>query len=348
MSGVTVEEIGLVHDGRPLRVATLVSRGGARMRILNLGGIVWSLEVPDAAGALSDVVLGYDDPADYLGNPHYLGALIGRYANRIGGAGFDLDGAHVQLTRNLGRHHLHGGARGFHKMVWDLRGFASNGTCGVELTHLSPHGTEGFPGNLETRVTYTLSDGNEWDVSWEATTDRPTPVNVTQHAYFNLAGHGTVVDHELKVAAAEWLPVDADQIPTGAVETVAGTPFDLRTPARLAERLGAPALAATRGYDHTLVLCPGAARAAVLRHPPSGRVLAVTTSEPALHLYTGNFLAGTVGKVGVPYAAHAGLCLETQHFPDAPNHAEFPSTILRPGALFTSRTRYAFSVMRPD
>lgn len=347
MTRPPLDPLGVHHEDGELMAVTLETPSGMRMRVLNLGGTVQSLHVPDADGALADVVLGYDDAAAYLADEHYLGGLVGRFANRIAGARFELDGAQVHVTANAGRHHLHGGERGFNKVLWAMRPFARRGARGVELEYASPGGEEGFPGTLLTRVTYTLTDGDAWEVEYLAESDRPTPVNLTQHSYFNLAGCGSVRDHLLRVDADRYLPHDAEQIPTGVIAPVKGTPFDLRDERGVGAVLDQPGLPA-HTLDHTFVLEERTtdgllAQAAELSHPPSGRVLAVTTTEPSVHVYAARHLVDLPGKSGQRYQPHGGLCLETQHFPDAPNQSAFPSTIVRPGAPFRSRTRFAFS-----
>lgn len=344
---MSLRTLGVLHEGQPLVAATIASPAGMRMRVLNLGGIVQSLELPAADGRTRDVVLGYDDPAAYLDDRYYLGALVGRYANRIGGAAFPLDGRTVRVTANQGRNHLHGGARGFDRVIWAMEPFDRPSARGVVLTYTSPDGEEGFPGTLRTRVTYTLTDELTWEVEFAAESDRPTPVNLTQHSYFNLGGEGTVRAHTLRVDADRYLPLDAEQIPTGQLAPVEGTAFDLRRARQLGELLDQPALAAS-SLDNSFVLRrrsqPDAmVDAAVLSDAASGLALAVSTTEPSVHCYAAKYLDDVPGKRGRRYGPHDALCLETQHFPDSPNHADFPSTIVRPGAPLRSRTRFAFS-----
>jgi aldose 1-epimerase len=341
-----IEPTGLIHEGHAIRVATITSPSGIQMRVLSLGGIVWSLEVPDHTGALADVVLGFDDPADYLRDVHYVGGIVGRYANRIRNACFTLDGQRVQLTANHGPHHLHGGARGFHRVPWQMEAIEQPGVCGVTLTYTSPDGEEGYPGTLAVRVTYIITDQGTWTVTYHAQSDRPTPVSLTQHSYFNLRGWGTVRDHELQIVAEHYLPVDADQLPAGMPALVAGTGYDLRAPRRVGEVLDDVG-PASRGLDHTYVVEQSPAAAATLHDPASGRTVTVSTTAPGLHCYTGNFLDDVVGKQGVIHQPHDALCLETQHFPDAPNRPDFPGSIVRPGMPFTSRTTFAFTSTRP-
>jgi aldose 1-epimerase len=322
-----------------------------RVAVLDYGGIVQSLCVPDRDGRLGDVVLGYDEVAGYERDRFYIGAAIGRVAGRIGGAAFTLDGERYALAANDGPNHLHGGPRGFDKVVWRARTFEDADRVGVVLEHLSPDGDEGYPGNLRARITYAVNDANVLSVDYHATTDRPTPVNLTQHAYFNLAGEGSgdVLKHELTVHAESYTPLDAGLLPTGQIAPVEGTPLDFRAPRRVGERIDAAheQLRTAGGYDHNLVLdgADGAVRpAARLSDPASGRVMEVHTTEPGMQLYTGNFLdASILGKHGDRYGPRAGMCLETQHFPDSPNRPEFPSIILRPGEEFRSRTEFRFS-----
>ena len=275
-----------------------------------------SVLAPDRNGRRANVVLGFERPEDYVHNPRYLGAIVGRYANRIANARFTLDGRTYRLAANDGANHLHGGVTGFDKRVWR----AACGANRLELRYLSPDGEEGYPGNLDVRVTYTLTDDNELIVHYGATTDKPTHVNLTQHSYFNLAGAGDILDHQVLIEADTMTPVDDQLIPTGALEPVAGTPFDFRSLMTLGARREGR-------YDHNLVL-EGGVRVV---EPESGRTLEVRTTEPGLQLYTGH---------------QAGLCLETQHFPNSPNEPSFPSTVLRPGAQYRSRTVFRFGILR--
>lgn len=331
-----------------IELFTLTSAGGVAVRVTNYGGIITSILAPDRHGHLADIVLGHDTVDHYRENPAYLGAIIGRYANRIAGARFALDGTTHQLAANDGPHSLHGGRHGFDQATWTAEAFHGPGAVGVVLSHLSPDGEEGFPGTLATQATYTLTDGNELAVEYLATTDRATPVNLSQHSYFNLADAGDVLGHLLEISAEVITPVDETLIPTGDLMLVAGTPFDFRQPRRIGDGMAAndPQIQRGRGYDHNFVLTrdgPGLVRAARLMEPDSGRTLEVFTTEPGMQLYTGNHLDGRVkGKGGRAYGPHAGLCLETQHFPDSPNQPGFPSTILRPGVVFRSKTVFRF------
>lgn len=355
----TSEPFGELPDGTAVELYTVTNANGVVMKATNYGGVLTSLMVPDADGQLEDVVLGFDSVAGYTSDAYrasnpYFGAIIGRYGNRIGGAQFELDGETYQLAANNGPNTLHGGNAGFDKVVWDAEPFADERGQGVVFTRVSPDGEEGFPGNLTTSVTYLLTDDDEVVFEYEATTDQATPVNLTQHAYFNLGGHdsGTILDHELMLNADAFTPVDAELIPTGEIRPVDGTPFDFRELTPIGERIDADdeQIAFGPGYDHNWVLAEGGADsdgltlAARVVEPESGRVMEVYTTEPAIQFYAGNFLDGTLtGKGGVSYERRTGFCLETQHYPDGPNQPDFPSTILRPGETYSSRTVYAFS-----
>ena len=322
------ELFGTLPDGTPVHRWTL-ERAGVRVRVLSYGGIVQSVEVPDRDGHVADVVLGFADLDGYLAHPEpYLGALVGRYANRIAGGRFPLEGVTYSLAQNNAPNSLHGGEHGFDKRVWDVEPVEN----GVRLSRVSAHGEEGFPGRLTVSATYTLDESGALRFGYEATTDAPTVVNLTNHSYFDLSGAGSdggAGGHELRLAASRFTPVDGDLIPTGALDDVAGTRFDFRE----ARKVGS-------GYDHNFVLDKGVTPAAVeiaeLYDPASGRVLTVATTEPGIQLYTGEHLAE-------PFGPGAGIALETQHFPDSPNRPEFPSTELRPGEVYRSETVYGFS-----
>ena len=345
-------------DGRAVDVITLRNRQGVVLRAMTYGGIILSLLTPDRAGRFADIVLGFDTLDGYLGDPPYFGAIIGRYGNRIARGRFTLDGVTYQLATNNGANHLHGGVRGFDKKLWEARTFERHDAAGVVLTYTSPDGEEGYPGRLDATVTYTLDDDDALTVDYAATTDAPTVVNLTQHSYFNLKRAGSdVLGHELTVDAEAFIPVDASLIPTGAIAPVAGTPFDFRQAMAIGARIdGEDAqLGLAGGYDHTFALgltvgAPGTGpggprRAAVVREPETGRTIEVATTEPGVQLYTSNFLNGSiVGKGGIAYPHRGGLCLETQHFPDSPNEPAFPSTVLRPGERYASRTVFRFGV----
>ena len=344
-------KFGTLPDGRVIDVITLRNRAGITLRAITYGGIIVSLSTPDRTGALDDIVLGFDTLDGYLGDSPYFGAIIGRCGNRIANGRFTLDGVEYHLARNNGPNHLHGGIRGFDKVVWDARTFERDDAAGVVLTYASPDGEEGYPGRLDAAVTYTLNDRDELVVDYAATTDAPTVVNLTQHSYFNLGHAGSdVLAHELTIDADSIVAVDATLIPTGELMPVQGTPFDFRVATTIGARINAdhPQLKVAGGYDHTFVLGGGAharepRRAAVVRAPSSGRTLEVETTEPGVQLYTGNFLDGSIrGEGGVVYPHRGGFCLETQHFPDAPNHPGFPSIELHPGENHESRTVFRF------
>lgn len=347
---------GVLPSGKQVRVFTLRNAQGIELRAIEYGGIVVSLRTPDRTGKRADIVLGFNDLNGYLAGSPYFGAITGRYANRIANGRFTLDGKTYQLAVNNGPNALHGGLKGFDKVVWrGERGVSERGVQ-VVFRYTSPDGEEGYPGTLNATVTYTLTDSNQLVVDYEATTDKPTPINLTQHSYFNLAGEGSgdILGHVLTINADRFVPVDSTLIPTGEVAPVAGTPFDFRTPTAIGARIDQshPQLTRGRGYDHTFVLTrrggdTGLAQAAHVIEPRSGRTMSAATTEPGVQFYTGNFLDGTLtGKSGLVYQQRYGFCLETHHFPDSPNKPQFPSTILRPGDTFRSRTVFTFGVDR--
>ena len=350
-ASVTRASFGTAPDGTPVDVYTLVNAHGIRVRILTYGGIVQSIETPDRAGKLDDIVLGFDDLQGYVKNSPYFGAIVGRYGNRIARGRFTLDGKTYTLATNNGPNHLHGGIKGFDKVVWAAQQFKSDSGVGLVLTHTSPDGDEGYPGTLKSKVTYTLTDRDELAIDYEATTDKATPVNLTNHTYWNLAGDGTrdILGHVMTLESGAIVPVDSTLIPTGALLPVAGTPFDFRTPTAVGARIDSahPQIKFGRGYDHTYVLDgarqAGVAHAARVTEPTSGRTLDIFTTEPGVQVYSGNFLDGTaVGKRGRAYRHRYGLALETHHYPDSPNQPTFPSVILRPGETYRTRTVYRF------
>ena len=322
------------------------------VRLIAYGGSIVSIELPDRDGLPADIVLGYDSVEGYEADRSYFGALIGRYANRIARGRFTIDGHTHAVTVNDGPNHLHGGRRGFHKVPWNVTPFEDGDVTGALLSYTSVTGDEGYPGTLSVSVLVTLNDDNELAFDYAAVTDEPTPVNLTHHGYFNLAGHdaGDVRGHELTIAASRYTPVDATLIPTGQLRDVTGTPFDFRTPRLIGAALTADdeQLRIAGGFDHNFVLDRDddseISLAARLHDPGSGRTVEIFTTEPGLQLYSGQALGGVVGKGGHTYGLNAGVALETQHFPDSPNQAAFPNTILRPGDGFTSRTVYRFSV----
>lgn len=354
-AGVTRAPFGRLPDGRQAEQFTLTNAHGVEVRAITYGGIITVIRTPDRAGRLDDIVLGYDSLSGYLASSPYFGALVGRYANRIARGTFTLDGATYHLALNNGPNSLHGGNRGFDKELWTGEPFQRDSAVGVTLRYTSPDGEEGYPGTLTTRVTYTLTARDELIVDYEATTDRATPINLSQHTYWNLRGSasGDILEHQLTLRASGFTPVDSTLIPTGVIAPVAGTPFDFRSATAIGARIEQPdsQLRYGRGYDHNWVLDRGGRAglvpAARLVDPGSGRTLDIATTEPGIQFYSGNFLDGTLtGKGGRVYAHRFGLCLETQHFPDSPNHANFPSTILRPGQTYRSRTVYSFGVLR--
>ena len=348
----TATSFGHLTNGIEVELYTLTNAHGVQASISNYGGTLTSLLVPDKNGHMGDVVLGFDDVSGYLSpafrkaNP-YFGALIGRYGNRIAKGRFTLDGKTYLLAANNGPNSLHGGTVGFDQRIWQATpGTAAAGET-LTLTYHSPDGEEGYPGNLTVTVVYTLTDDNALRLDYTATTDKPTPFNITNHAYFNLS-HGTekdILGHELTLAAHSYTVVDATLIPTGELRSVAGTPFDFTTPHAIGERIAQ----VPGGYDHNFVLNgpAGLQPAASVYDPASGRSMAVSTDQPGIQLYTGNFLDGSLtGKRGTVYGPHAGFCLETQHFPDSPNQPSFPNTVLRPGEAFRSSTVYQFGVRK--
>ncbi len=339
-------------DGQPVEVYEIRNSNGIVMRAMNFGGIIISLRVPDRHGKLADVVLGYDDLTQYRANPAHMGGIIGRYANRIASGEFTLDGKQYHLAKNNGPNSLHGGIVGFDKVFWDAIPFTADHEAGIVLTYTSKDGEEGYPGNLKMKVTYTLNDRNELIFDYEASTDKATPVNLTQHTYFNLAGEGSgdILGEEVMIRASEFTPVDKTMIPIGEIRSVKDTPLDLTKPTKVGARIhdGYEQLVIANGYDHNFIIDGKEGElkfAARVIDPFSGRALEVSTTQPGIQFYSGNSLDGTVvGKNGDVYKQNFGFALETQHYPDSPNHPKFPSTILRPEQVFHSRTIYKFSV----
>jgi aldose 1-epimerase len=339
-------------DGRAVELFTITNAHGLEVRAMTYGAIITVIKTPDRAGKLADIVLGFDSLRGYLAGSPYFGAVVGRYANRIARGRFTLDGVTYHLAINNGPNSLHGGTRGFDKVLWTGEPFTTESSAGVTFRYESADGEEGYPGAVTVTVTYTLTDNDELAVDYDATTTKATPINLSQHTYWNLHGdgRGDILDHVLTLNASAFTPIDSTLIPTGEIRPVNGTPFDFRRPTAIGARIAQPneQLTFGRGYDHNWVLDnaePGAlTQAARLEDPVSGRTLVVRTTEPGIQFYSGNFLDGTiVGKGGQRYGHRGALCLETQHFPDSPNHPNFPSTILRPGALLRSRTVFAFS-----
>jgi aldose 1-epimerase len=349
------QTFGTLPDGTPIDSFVLAHPAGLEARVMSYGGTLISLRAPDRYGALADVVLGFDSLAPYLAGHPYFGSLIGRYGNRIAGGWFQLRGTTYHLARNDGPNHLHGGWKGFDKVVWNAHPKTAPGEVAVELGYLSHHGEEGYPGHLDVTVVYTLTDRGELRIDYTATTDRPTVVNLTQHAYFNLAGSGVILDHVLRLDAERFLPVDRGLIPTGRPRSVRGTPMDFTRPTPIGARIDADDEQlgfAHGGYDHTWVLDRERAGgppspAAEVYEPGSGRVLTVATTQPGIQFYSGNFLDGSLrGKGGQVYGKHHGFCLEPQHFPNSPNEPDFPSTVLLPGDTYRHTTTYGFGVRR--
>jgi aldose 1-epimerase len=344
---VEEREFGRTPDGTAVKLFTLRNTKGMTAKIMSYGATITELQVPDARGRTTNVVLGADNLEQYLKGFPASAAVIGRVANRIAKARFTLDGVEYKLAANSGSNHIHGGNRGFARVIWQAKALPDRESeAAVQCAYLSKDGEEGYPGNLTVKVTYTLTDANELRIDYEATTDKATPVNLTNHAYFNLAGSGDVLEHQLWLAAERYTPADDQLIPAGEIASVKGTPLDFTKPTAIGARIEQlqPKLS---GYDHNFVLkgdgksLPLAARVSDLK---SGRVMEMRTTEPGMQLYTGNHLNGKqTGIGGVAYPKHGGFCLETQHYPDSVNKPEFPSTILRPGQTFRSTTAFAFS-----
>lgn len=331
---VSRKDFGITPEGEEVYLFTLKNSNGVEVSITNFGGAITSIMAPDRNGEFADVALGYDTLEEYVKNPRYLGALIGRYANRIAGGKFSLNRVEYQLAQNNGANHLHGGTKGFDKRVWT----ATQTPDGLHLEYFSKDGEENYPGNLSVAVDYSLNDENDLGIDYSATTDKDTIVNLTNHAYFNLKGQGTILDHELMLRAGSFTPISEDLIPTSEIRSVDGSRMDFRTQHVIAEG----------GYDHNFVLDDwhsGVMRSvARLREPVSGRVMEVYTTQPGIQFYSGNFFDGSLkGKGGVRYEQYGGLCLETQHYPDSPNQPNFPSTVLRVGEAYHETTSYKFT-----
>jgi aldose 1-epimerase len=347
---VTRAPFGKTADGAAVEVFTLTNANGIELRAITYGGIITSLKVPDRTGAMADIVLGFDSLDGYLKDHPFFGAIIGRYGNRIAKGLFLVDGREYILAINNGPNHLHGGPRGFDKQVWSAEILPAKNTIAFRRT--SPDGEEGYPGNLVVEVVYALTDENKLIVDYRYSTDKATPVNLTQHSYFNLAGEGSgdILGHSMMLNADRYTPVDSTLIPTGELAPVEGTPFDFRQPAPIGARIDQPhpQIKNGQGYDHNWVLNKKGAElslAARVTEQKSGRTLEITTNEPGVQFYAGNFLDGTItGKAGHVYQRRSGFCLETQHYPDSPNHPGFPSTIARPGQEYRTRTVFAFGV----
>lgn len=341
---------GTLPDGAAVTAFTLTNANGVQVKLLDFGAIISEVHVPDRDGVLADVVLGFDSIEPYLANKAFLGALIGRFGNRIAKGQFSLDGKSYQLAINNAPNHLHGGEQGFHQVLWQAEPFEKADAVGVTFSRSSVDGEDGYPGKLDVTVVYELNNDNALSLRYHAVTDQATPVNLTNHSYFNLAGQGTILDHQITINAGQYTPVDAGSIPTGELADVTGTPFDLRQPAPIGAGIDSAheQIRIGRGYDHNYVLDKEAGQAlslaAVVREPVSGRVMEVFTQEPGMQFYTGNFLDGSQPGKQYPNSHRSAFCLETQHFPDSPNHAHFPDSVLRPGEVYETQTVYRFSV----
>ncbi len=350
-AGVKKEDFGKATTGQAVELYTLTNAQGLEIKITTYGGIVTALKTPDRNGKFADIVLGFDNLDGYLKGHPYFGCIAGRYANRIAKGRFQLDGKTYQLTINNGEHHLHGGTEGFDKRVWQAREVKTRNGVALELTYLSKDGDQGYPGNLSAKVTYTLTNANELKIDYFATTDKATVVNLTNHAYFNLAGQGNgdILNHELQIYAKRFTPTDETAIPTGVLQNVQGTPFDFTKATAIGARINQAdeQIKFGKGYDHNFVLDGKAGvlrQAAKVYEPTTGRVLEILTTEPGIQFYTGNYLDGTLtGKDGKTYQHRYGFCLETQHFPDSPNQPKFPSVVLRPGKPYRTTTVLKFS-----
>ncbi len=349
----SVAQAQRVTDFDTIKLYTFKNKSGMQVKITNYGAIVTSILVPDRNGKLGDITLGYDRVEDYINavDKPYFGAIVGRYGNRIAKGEFVIDGETYSLATNNSPNHLHGGVVGFDKVVWDAELVGGKGWSGLELSYLAKDKEEGYPGNLSIKVTYKLTDANELIVDYLATTDKATPVNLTQHSYFNLKGEGEgdILDHKLMINASNYTPVDSTLIPTGEIKAVAGTPFDFTQAKAIGRDIGKKneQLEFGLGFDHNFVLDregDGLSLAAMVHEPSTGRVMEITTTEPGIQFYCGNFLDGRLkGKSGKPYVHRGGFCLETQHYPDSPNQKNFPSTILKPGDEYRTTTVFKFS-----
>jgi aldose 1-epimerase len=352
-SDVDKQPFGKTADGVSVDLYTLTNEQGAKVKIITYGARVVSIEVRDREGKLGDVALGYDDIAGYEKDSSYLGPIVGRYGNRIAKGRFTLDGVTYNLATNNNGNHLHGGLRGFDKVVWTGKGSVVAGAARLKLNYLSKDQEEGYPGNLSVTVIYTWTNRNELKIEYSAQSDKPTVLNLTNHAYFNLAGAGVgdILNHEMRINALRFTPTDATSIPTGELRSVKGTPLDFTTATAIGKRIEDryEQLISGSGYDHNFVLNKPLGKlglAAEVYESTSGRLLRVYTTEPGVQFYSGNFLNGAIGKQGLAYPRRSGFCLETQHFPDSPNKPKFPSTVLRPGGRYTQTTIYQFSVRK--
>jgi len=349
---VRKEFFGKTSSNNIVELYILENSNKMRVKIINYGAIVVSLEVPDKDGKIQDIVLGYDKLRDYIEDKSYFGATIGRYGNRIANGNFSLEGKEYQLALNNGKNNLHGGIKGFNKVIWKTEPIEKENITGLKLTYLSPDTEEGFPGNLRTTVTYLLTENNELKISYTATTDKTTIINLTHHSYFNLSGHGnsSILNHKLMINANKFTPVNQGLIPTGELKNVENSPMDFRSPTLIGAWINDTyeQLKFTNGYDHNWILNKNKNQlelAAHLYDEKSGRLMEVYTTEPGIQCYTGNFLDGVnIGKNQKVYQKHSGVCLETQHYPDSPNKPDFPTTILKPEDEYNSQTVYKFSI----
>ena len=353
MENIQVSDYGVTAKGDSIKKYTLTNKNGMKVEVINFGGIITSLTAPDKDGKYEDVVLGFTKPEGYFdGNPYYFGALIGRFGNRIANAKFTLDGKTYDIDKNDGPNSLHGGKEGFHTKIWTVEPIGNAETPSLKLTYVSNDGEEGYPGKLTTTVVYTLTKDNALEIAYEATTDKTTIVNLTQHSYFNLSGKFTqpITDHELQLDADQFLPVNGTLIPTGERRNVAGTPFDFKTPKLIGKDINSDdeQVKLGNGFDHCWVLNgKGLRTIGTLFHPESGRVMEVITDQPGVQFYSGNFLDGKYDtKTGGKNEFRTGLCLETQHYPDSPNQPTFPSVELKPGEKYHTKTIYKFSVKK--
>lgn len=341
---ITEKLFGTLPSGEKVRIFTLSNNNSITVKITNYGGIVQSISTPDKNGKIADIVLGFDTLEEYTNNPPYFGCIVGRYANRIAKGKFTLENTEYVLAKNNSGDHLHGGIAGFNKVLWEPKISQSKDSVSLELTYLSKDGEEGYPGNLQCKVIYTLTENDELKIQYHATTDKTTVVNLTNHSYFNLSGHdsGKIYNHVIQILADKYTEVDENYLPTGRIVPLAGTALDLTSPVKIGDRIDKIGI----GFDHNYVLNNDNAslvKAAEVYEPSSGRMMQTFTDEPGIQFYTGNFLGGIKGKNAV-YENHTGLCLETQHYPDSPNIPNFPSTVLRSGMQYSSQTIYKFAV----
>jgi len=347
---VSEAPFGKLPGGEVTTLYTLTNANGLAVKVTNYGGVITSISTPDKAGRMGDIILGFDNIEGYLQNKSYFGAMIGRYGNRIGKAQFDIDGKTYKLDMNDGVNHLHGGSKGFWSLLWDVKSFKTENSVGLTLTHTSPDGDQGYPGNLKVTVVYELTNNNEFNITYKAITDKTTHVNMTQHPYFNLAGKGSILNQELFINGNKYTPVDSGLIPTGELAPVAGTPFDFTKPHAIDQMIGQEneQLKNGGGYDHNWVLNKKSddewGLDARFSDPLSGRVLEVYSDEPGIQFYSGNFLDGKVNGKGVNFEYRGAICLEPQHFPDSPNKPKFPSTLLKPGVEYKSKIAFKFLV----